>query len=82
MKFLEWLRNSFEDSTGKADASKITAFMAFLYIIISAVIDQVWGKAPTEFIFLTIAGLATAGLGFGSLPAMLSKKKNQNENNN
>ncbi|MGZ8505696.1 MAG: hypothetical protein ACXWW0_00085 [Bacteroidia bacterium] len=66
-------KNSFKDVNGNWDGKRITAFVSFCWILLSAGMDQFLGKRPSEFIFLTFAGIVISLLGL-SVPEYFSKR--------
>jgi hypothetical protein len=62
---IQWFKRSFEKD-GNPDAARITAFMAFCVIVILAGIDQLSKYKINDMVFLTFAGICTAGLGIAA----------------
>ena len=73
---LRWFKTSFEEKPGKADPSKITAFLAFMVVIAQLIADQFCGHPANMNIFYTLSGMAAAGLGIGGVvSAILNRSK-------
>jgi hypothetical protein len=71
-------KNSFKDVNGNWDGKRITAFVSFCWIMISAIADQFYAKHPTEFIFQTFAWIVIGALAL-SVPEYFSKKNITNK---
>lgn len=72
---IDWLKRSLEDKEGHPDGAKVTALVAFAWVIVSAVTDQFTAHKPTEFVFTTLAYMAGAGLGISGIVTVLTKTK-------
>lgn len=64
--------NSFKDPTGNYDGKRISAFILFIWIMISAFADQFTAYEASEFVFGTLVATFLTLLGL-SVPEILAK---------